>query len=52
MLPMIEKLLGWEKENYLRDLILKIIKRPPLSTFTQLIKRKLLLLSADGEFNT
>ena len=32
-----------------RDLILKIIKRPPLSTFTQLIKRKLLLLSADGE---
>ena len=29
----------------------KIKKRPPLCTFTQLIKRKLLLLSADGEFN-
>ena len=51
MLPMIEKLLGWKKENYLKRFDPKNHKEASTVHFTQLIKGKLLLLSADGDWS-
>ena len=48
---MIEKLLGWKKENYLKRFDPKNHKEASTVHFTQLIKGKLLLLSADGDWS-